>query len=65
MLVPLEIVQAPSVSEMSKEGFVDGWKAAGYGNSFFKIVIVLTLLQGRDNSKTEVICGWPDKAIII
>jgi len=29
MLVPLEIVQAPSVSEMSKEGFVDGWKSAG------------------------------------
>jgi len=29
MLVPLEIVQAPSVSELSKEGFVEGWKLAG------------------------------------
>jgi DCN1-like protein 1/2 len=28
-LVPLEIVQAPALGEMSKEAFVEGWKAAG------------------------------------
>ncbi len=29
ILVPLEIVQAPALAEMSKEGFVEGWKALG------------------------------------
>lgn len=29
VLVPLEIVQAPVVGEMTKQGFVDGWKALG------------------------------------
>ncbi|KAL3423367.1 hypothetical protein PVAG01_05114 [Phlyctema vagabunda] len=29
VLVPLEIVQAPVVGEMSRQGFVDGWKALG------------------------------------
>lgn len=27
-LIPLEIVQAPSLGEMSREKFVQGWKAA-------------------------------------
>lgn len=30
MLIPLEIIQAPSIGEMTKEGFVKGWKAVGY-----------------------------------
>jgi DCN1-like protein 1/2 len=30
MLVPLEIVQAPAMGEISKDGFVDGWKTIGY-----------------------------------
>lgn len=29
-LIPLEIVQAPALGEMSKDGFVKGWKVAGY-----------------------------------
>jgi DCN1-like protein 1/2 len=29
LLVALEIVQAPAVGEMSKQGFVDGWSAVG------------------------------------
>ncbi|TVY29405.1 Defective in cullin neddylation protein [Lachnellula hyalina] len=29
MLVPMEIVQAPTVGEISKQGFIDGWKAVG------------------------------------
>ncbi|KAE8450917.1 hypothetical protein EG329_005357 [Mollisiaceae sp. DMI_Dod_QoI] len=29
MLVPLEIIQAPSLGEMSKQGFIDGWSAVG------------------------------------
>lgn len=29
ILVPLEIVQAPCFGEISKDGFVDGWKAVG------------------------------------
>jgi DCN1-like protein 1/2 len=29
ILVPLEIVQAPALAEMSKEGFVEGWKSIG------------------------------------
>lgn len=30
MLIPLEIIQAPSIGEMTKEAFVNGWKATGY-----------------------------------
>lgn len=31
-LVPLEIVQAPALGEITRDGFVDGWKnVAGYG----------------------------------
>jgi DCN1-like protein 1/2 len=30
ILVALEIVQAPSLGELSKENFVEGWKAIGY-----------------------------------
>jgi DCN1-like protein 1/2 len=30
MLVPMEIIQAPTVGEISKEGFVNGWKAVQY-----------------------------------
>lgn len=29
ILVPLEIIQAPFLAQMSKEGFVEGWKAIG------------------------------------
>jgi len=29
ILVPLEIVQAPALAEMSKEAFIDGWKTVG------------------------------------
>lgn len=32
MLIPMEIVQAPTVGEISKEGFVNGWKAVKYVN---------------------------------
>lgn len=28
-LIPLEIIQAPSLGEMSKDNFVKGWKTAG------------------------------------
>lgn len=27
--VPMEIVHAPTVGEISKQGFIDGWKAVG------------------------------------
>ena len=30
LLVPLEIVQATALGELSKSNFIDGWKAAGY-----------------------------------
>lgn len=29
ILVPLEIIQAPALGEMSKDGFVEGWKKIG------------------------------------
>jgi DCN1-like protein 1/2 len=29
ILVVLEIVQAPALGEITKDGFVDGWKAIG------------------------------------
>ena len=29
MLVVLELIQAPFVGELSKQGFIDGWTAAG------------------------------------
>ena len=29
LLVPLEIIQAPALGEMSKEGFINGWKKIG------------------------------------
>ena len=32
VLVPLEIVQAPAMGEMGKDGFIDGWKALGSFN---------------------------------
>jgi DCN1-like protein 1/2 len=28
-LIPLEIVQAPAIGEMTREGFVKGWQKAG------------------------------------
>ncbi|PBP27451.1 DUF298-domain-containing protein [Diplocarpon rosae] len=28
-LIPLEIIQAPAMGEMSKDGFVDGWRKIG------------------------------------
>lgn len=28
-LVPLEIVQAPAIGEMTRDGFVKGWQKAG------------------------------------
>ena len=30
MFVALELVQAPSFGEITRTGFVEGWKAAGY-----------------------------------
>ena len=29
-MVPLEIVQAPALGEISREGFVEGWRMIGY-----------------------------------
>jgi hypothetical protein len=37
ILVPLEIVQAPALAEMSKEAFVEGWKTVGYVSSRIRI----------------------------
>jgi DCN1-like protein 1/2 len=37
MLVPMEIIQAPTVGEISKEGFVNGWKAVQYVSSNFSV----------------------------
>ncbi|RCI16371.1 hypothetical protein L249_2459 [Ophiocordyceps polyrhachis-furcata BCC 54312] len=34
LLVILELLQAPSVGEISRRGFVDGWKAAGVGAAY-------------------------------
>lgn len=34
LLVVMELLQAPSVGEITRKGFVDGWKASGYGQSF-------------------------------
>ncbi|RDA82687.1 hypothetical protein CP532_6344 [Ophiocordyceps camponoti-leonardi (nom. inval.)] len=34
LLVILELLQAPSVGEISRRGFVDGWKAAGAGAAY-------------------------------
>jgi DCN1-like protein 1/2 len=28
-LVPMEIVQAPALGEITKDGFVEGWKTIG------------------------------------
>jgi DCN1-like protein 1/2 len=40
MLVPMEIIQAPTVGEIDKEGFVNGWKAVQYVNTdLFQIFI--------------------------
>jgi DCN1-like protein 1/2 len=30
LLLALEIVQAPGLGELSKDPFIDGWKAVGY-----------------------------------
>jgi len=30
IFVPLEIIQAPSLSDLPKDGFVDGWKKLEY-----------------------------------
>lgn len=30
VLAVLEIIQAPTMGEMSREGFVDGWSSLGY-----------------------------------
>lgn len=30
LFVMLELIQAPSVGEITRKGFVDGWKATGY-----------------------------------
>ena len=30
VLIPLEIIQAPALGEMSRSGFVEGWKSVGY-----------------------------------
>jgi DCN1-like protein 1/2 len=29
MLVPLEIMQVPTIGQLTKKGFVDGWKMIG------------------------------------
>jgi DCN1-like protein 1/2 len=29
ILLPCEIIQAPAIGEMSREGFIDGWKKLG------------------------------------
>lgn len=29
-LIPLEIVQSPAFGEITRQGFVDGWKILGY-----------------------------------
>ena len=35
ILIPLEIVQAPTVGEITKEGFIEGWKnIPGYSSVF-------------------------------
>jgi DCN1-like protein 1/2 len=30
IFVPLEIVQAPQLAELSKDSFIEGWKTVGY-----------------------------------
>jgi DCN1-like protein 1/2 len=42
ILVPLEIVQAPALAEMSKEAFIDGWKTVGCVFSHAKTSCLLT-----------------------
>lgn len=42
ILVPLEIVQAPALAEMSKEAFIDGWKTVGCVFLHTKIIRLLT-----------------------
>lgn len=35
ILVIAELLQAPTMGEFAREGFVDGWKASGYPSSEF------------------------------
>lgn len=30
LFVILELLQAPSVGEITRKGYIDGWKASGY-----------------------------------
>jgi len=37
ILVPLEIIQAPALGEITQDGFVNGWRAVGYAPFLFLI----------------------------
>jgi DCN1-like protein 1/2 len=48
ILVPLEIVQAPALAEMSKEGFVEGWKTVGCVSPHVEFGLLLTQYLSAD-----------------
>lgn len=48
ILVPLEIVQAPALAEMSKDAFVDGWKNVGCVSSHVSAELLLTPTLSAD-----------------
>jgi DCN1-like protein 1/2 len=33
LLVALEVVQAPTVGEITRKGYIEGWKVTGYANA--------------------------------
>lgn len=47
MLVVSELVGSPSMGEMTREGFVEGWLSTGYVNSPFPTPVVFTCFNPR------------------
>jgi DCN1-like protein 1/2 len=48
ILVALEIVQAPSLGELSKENFLEGWRAIGYSCLILKFLIFTHIQYSAD-----------------
>lgn len=42
VLVVCEVIQAPTMGEISREGFVDGWSSRKYVHSTEMVVSILT-----------------------
>ena len=59
ILVPLEIVQAPALAEMSKDAFVEGWKAIGFVFLVFRSELCLlnisVPIRSQSNRPTSLV----------